>query len=198
MSEESNSSLCCCLRIREWQALDRAPSIISDLPKGTEDIIEIKVSIARGMSVGIRKMDISYILAIPDKRLSDMIVLDIHMEYIRHHGEVRSVDLVDKLHALICAVDIVDLIAVDWLKYHCDTLLLSIVTKRIGHIYEKFLSFILVSCTDGSAHSSDIDKSATCFSSKIDETTEALHKLCPLFLIRIGEHQLSCCEYLTR
>ena len=46
------------------------------------------------------------------------------------------------------AVDVINLIAVDWLKYHCDTLLLSIVTESVGHIKEKLLSFVLITCSD--------------------------------------------------
>ena len=148
MSEESNGSLCRCLRIREWQTFYCAPSVISDLSKGAEDIVEIEMSVARSMPVGISEMDVSDKFAIPYQRLADVVILDIHMEYIRHHREVGSVNLAYKLSSLIRAVDVIDLIAVDWLKYHCDPLLLSIVTERIGHIKEKLLSFVLITCSD--------------------------------------------------
>ena len=88
MSEESNSSLCRCLRIREWQTFYCAPSVISDLSKGTEDIVEIEMSVARSMPVGISEMDVSDKFAIPYQRLADVVILDIHMEYIRHHREI--------------------------------------------------------------------------------------------------------------
>ena len=147
------------------------------------------------MTVCVCKVNVPYILFVADQAFTNMIILNVHMEHIRHHGEVLPVDFLQQGRTLIQVVDEVDLVAVYRLEDQFDTLLFSIVSDKVRHIKKKIFTELRVSPTDGPTGPAYVDQPSE-IRGKIDESTEGIIQLFSVLLVLIGKEEIPCCKDL--